>query len=96
MKATLEGNLNIKMYRCAECGKSYSKGALQHHMLTHSGSRPFACHICSKSFRQKVHLERHIATHTGEKPFQCSYCGKCFSRKDTCQLHLRYHEISML
>nr|XP_042910625.1 zinc finger protein 761-like [Parasteatoda tepidariorum] len=33
--------------------------------------RRFSCHLCPKTFRQKVSLIAHMCTHTGRKPFQC-------------------------
>lgn len=74
--------------KCRNCGyQSSSHAELVTHMHTHQQYRPFQCHLCFQTFRQKITLKRHILTHTGEKPFQCLVC----SYKARLKFHLDNH-----
>lgn len=53
-------------YQCQLCLKIFSRSsALQAHLLTHTGSRPFRCPFasCSKTFNVKSNMVRHLKTH---------------------------------
>jgi len=56
-------------------------------MNTHTGSKPFVCEVCKKSFGQNSNLTRHMRLHTGEKPFVCNICGKGFSQSTNLKTH---------
>ncbi|XP_053725356.1 growth factor independent 1A transcription repressor b isoform X2 [Synchiropus splendidus] len=60
-------------YKCVKCSKVFSTphGLEVHVRRSHSGTRPFACEICGKTFGHAVSLEQHKAVHsqvTGPPP----------------------------
>lgn len=83
-------------FKCTHpnCDKSYSnKSRLEVHERTHSGIRPYVCHICSKTFNEKGNLKTHICFHSNQRPYICSDCGKAYKTNG----HLKDHiEISHL
>ncbi|PRD29142.1 UNVERIFIED_CONTAM: Zbtb10 [Trichonephila clavipes] len=59
-----------KIHKCGVC--SYSSkyvSAVERHLLTHTGERPyecvkpFKCPICGRGFTEKSSLRRHAVTH---------------------------------
>ncbi|XP_068174828.1 zinc finger protein Gfi-1-like [Antennarius striatus] len=80
-------------YKCVKCSKVFSTphGLEVHVRRSHSGTRPFACEICSKTFGHAVSLEQHKAVHSQERSFDCKICGKSFKRSSTLSTHLLIH-----
>ncbi|XP_061744424.1 zinc finger protein Gfi-1b-like isoform X1 [Nerophis ophidion] len=80
-------------YKCVKCGKVFSTphGLEVHVRRSHSGSRPFACQACNKTFGHAVSLEQHKAVHSQERSFDCKICGKSFKRSSTLSTHLLIH-----
>ncbi|WAQ99972.1 GFI1B-like protein [Mya arenaria] len=86
-------NYDKGTYECVKCLKQFSTphGLEVHVRRSHSGKRPYACDICSKTFGHSVSLSQHRAVHTQEKSFQCQQCGKSFKRSSTLSTHLLIH-----
>ncbi|KAM9324311.1 zinc finger protein Gfi-1b [Gastrophryne carolinensis] len=83
----------METYHCVKCSKvfSTSHGLEVHVRRSHSGTRPFVCDICGKSFGHSVSLEQHLNVHSQERTFECKMCGKTFKRSSTLSTHLLIH-----
>jgi hypothetical protein len=66
------------------------KSAVDSHVRTHIGFRPFRCEVdpeCDARFVRKHDRDRHVATHRTEKSFLCTDCGQNFARSDALLRH---------
>jgi len=103
-----KNNLTMHIYRqhkksnilkCDQCSYETSDhGSMKNHKRTHTGERPYVCHICSKSFTQIQHVNRHVkgvhlgeivnkSHNTGEKNHLCDLCSMAFSTHRTLTTH---------
>jgi hypothetical protein len=69
---------------------------MQNHMRTHTGERPFECHIdeCDKKFSRPDSLNTHIKTHSSIRPYACPIenCGKAYFHSRSLRKHAKSHE----
>lgn len=70
-------------------------------MWTHSGEKPYECHICHARFTQSGTMKMHILQkHSENVPkYQCPHCATVIARKSDLRVHLRnlhtYHATEM-
>ncbi|XP_044726763.1 zinc finger protein 595-like [Chrysoperla carnea] len=88
-----EKHMGQKSYKlCSVCGKTVQTAqALQDHMRSHTGEKPFECSECGKKFRSQKYLHGHMLIHTGIRAHICSYCKKGFKTSTTLKRHVRIH-----
>ena len=56
-------------HRCRYCGKVFgSDSALQIHVRSHTGERPYKCNVCGNRFTTKGNLKVHFQRHTHKFP----------------------------
>jgi hypothetical protein len=61
-KVNSDTEKNVKRYKCTYCDKKFSRpSSLQTHIYSHTGEKPFACHLgCGRAFSVLSNLKRHL------------------------------------
>ncbi|XP_049511969.1 histone-lysine N-methyltransferase PRDM9-like [Dermacentor silvarum] len=77
-------------HQCAHCPySSNNRNHVASHERTHTGERPFVCHVCDRGFNRQEHLNSHLLVHTKEKPYECPDCGQRFTQASSMAHHRR-------
>ncbi|KAL4231521.1 hypothetical protein ACF0H5_009102 [Mactra antiquata] len=78
-------NFTCNFPECSYVGKTQQ--ALEFHMNTHSGLKPYKCKYCSHGYQRKDTLSRHqLLCKTG---ISCETCGAKFGSKNCLKEHIR-------
>lgn len=86
----------VKKYPCPfkGCGRVFTKESVRDkHVGYHYKSRPFKCHICSKSYTQNGNLKKHMRVHKNpdiknRRRHIWEFCGKGYTEKYNLKVRL--------
>ncbi len=79
-----------KKSTCPECNGEFINLSL--HRLTHYPSQRYGCHLCPKTFSQRMYLKQHLNIHIKErKTFSCNQCPKSFKWERSLKHHMMSH-----
>uniref|UniRef100_A0A8D9B9M8 Zinc finger protein 91 n=1 Tax=Cacopsylla melanoneura TaxID=428564 RepID=A0A8D9B9M8_9HEMI len=84
----------VRKYKCPQpgCASSFQRfNALQEHMLSHTGEKPYTCEACGKSFPLKRRLNAHYNKWHLGKGYRCHICGSTMSNAANFKDHLDSH-----
>ena len=75
--------------RCATCGKQFRTWrALDGHVNSHTGARPYACTHCDRRFSSRPALRQHEGIHFNK--WACELCAKVYSTEPALSTHRSY------
>ncbi|XP_023335492.1 zinc finger protein Xfin [Eurytemora carolleeae] len=93
-----EKKLAGKIHTCTVCGAGFSSGKdLWKHGLTHTGEKPYSCHLCPQKFTSSSSKSFHIRSlHEQRQEHRCPDCGKLFSQNSNMNKHYKTIHLDMI